>query len=117
MKLELAVLALANLAMCQPAPQQTTEPEPEPVDDAYAVDGNIKGSSMCRTISNNECNLAIDFFDDNHRYVEHTTIAVGYNQGNFFGDPVYVTGCKAEWYCDDEADYKAGMTGKGIKAA
>ena len=117
MKFELAVLALANLAVCQPAPQNSPAPTSEPVEDAHAVDGNTKGSSMCRTIDNDECNLAIEYFKDHQRYTEHTEITIGYNHGNFFGMPVYITGCKAEWYCENQEDYNVGMTGQGIKDA
>ena len=115
MKLTPAVLLLAKLATCQPDAQQSSEPEADA--DAHAIDGNIKGSSMCRTISNNECNLAIGFFNDTDIYHEHTSLAVAYNHGIIIDTVSYVTGCKAEWYCDNEEDYKSGMSGKGIKDA
>ena len=117
MKLGLAAaIVLAKLAMCNPVAQLGKEPEhPE---DPHAVDGNIKGSSMCRTITHDECNRAIEYFADAQRYGEHTTIAVGYRHGVVIDNrAMWHTGCKAEFYCENEEDYATGVTGKGIKDA
>lgn len=110
MKFQLFALSLASLAMAQPLVIANDSEEP------HAVDGNIKGSSMCRTIDNDECGKAIGFFNDDQQYLEQTHIAVGYYQ-YVFGLNMGMTGCKAEWNCDDPADYEKGMTGKAIKDA
>ena len=112
MKFQLLSLALVKLAMCQPFVSVAADEDP------HAIDGNIKGSSMCRTIDNDECGKAIQHFVDDQRYTERTEIAVGYYHYGLFGEKIRMTGCKAEWSCDDNSgDYEKGITGKGIKDA
>ena len=117
MKVELAILVLANLAMCQPAAQESDSLDPVQPDDPTVVDGHNRGSSMCGTIDHDECNKAIEFFKDEQRYKEHTEITVGYAHIGLFGSLGWITGCKAEYYCDDNVDYETGISGQGIKDA
>ena len=112
LRTKFVILALANLAICQPASQNNGFEKPRDIADPTAVDGHNRGSFMCRTIDHNECNRAIGYFVDEQRYTEHTDIAVAYDHNHW-----YFTGCKAEFYCDDEADYAQGISGKGIKEA
>ena len=104
--LKLAVLALAHLAICHP----TAQDEEVSFEDPVAIDGHNRGSSMCRTINQDECNLAVGRFEDEQIYYAHTALSVVFDQWFF-------TGCKAEYSCKNEADYDSGVSGEGIKAA
>ena len=105
MKIPVFFLSLTALGACQTATEDIP-PQPTP------TDGNVKGSSQCKTISYNECNLAIAYYNRDQLYKEHTEKSVVY--GRLFGA---YTGCKAEFYCYNEADYETGVTGGTIQDA
>ena len=103
MKLFILLCSVA-LSACQPT--LTLEADPA---DPTPTGGDVKGSSQCRVMDQDECNKAMEVFEDAKRYEEYT-----------FEVAAVLTlftphGCKVEYYCDNADDY--GITGKGIKAA
>ena len=105
MKIPSFLLSLAALGACQ-STTDLTPPQPTP------TDGNVKGSSQCKTISYGECDTAILFYESGQLYKEHTEKS--YVLYHLLSE---VSGCKAEYYCDDEATYETGVTGKTIQDA
>ena len=101
MQLPVVLLSLATLALCQiEIPDQPTP-----------VDGNIKGSSMCRTITPSDCEEAIAAFADDALYKDETHFTSARRHLMPVFPWTYITGCQAKFWCDKN-DY--GLTGDGV---
>ena len=106
MRIPVFFLSLGALGACQTTTEEIP-PQPTP------TDGNVKGSSQCNTISYDECNKAIKYFNRGQLYKEHTEKSIIYKNPWAY----YIAGCKAEFYCDYGAAYEAGVTGDTIQDA
>ena len=103
------VLAFPALGFCQDWWETTTsEALPHPT----AIDGNNKGSGMCRELDA-DCKRAVSDFDDDLAYYSESrqvysfpTLAFGAEQG-----------CVAHYNCPNEEAYKTGASGPSLKEA